>query len=160
VIEQRLPSGETHQRQRGGIGKRDARGRRRQNPGRSHHVLRSRAIACHRQEADDPVADFAVDHALTQRFDRTGDVDAGSVRQRHRDGTLHEAPADVAVDAVERCRGDPDQNLPNAGNGLLDVLVTQDARVAILVETHCLHGKTSSLDIREVLRFRSTNFDV
>ena len=35
--------------------------------------------------------------------------------------------------------GDAEPHLAGAGDGLLDVLVAQDAGVAVLVETHCLH---------------------
>ena len=86
------------------------------------------------------VADRDAVDALAQRVDRAGDVDAGGVRQRHRDGALHEAAADAAVDGVERRRGDADPDLPGAGDGLLHVLVAQDVGVAVLVETHCLHS--------------------
>ena len=92
--------------------------------------------------------------ALAERVDRAGDVDAGGVRQRHRERALHEAAADVAVDGVERRRGDADPDLAGAGDGLLHVLVAQDVGVAVLVETHCLHAEPRFALI-DVLRIRS-----
>ena len=53
---------------------------------------------------------------------------------------------DVGVDAVERRGGDADPDLPGAGGGQLDVLDAQDLGVAVLVESHCLHGVPPSFD--------------
>ncbi len=152
MLEERLPGGETDRGQGGGVGQRDAGGGRGQDLGGGHHIFRRGAGAGHREEADDPVAGPDAGDVVTQRLDRAGDVDAGCVRQGHRDRALHEARSDVAVDRVERGGGHPDQDLTGAGDRLLHVLVTQDARVAVLVETHCLHGGTR---FRHVLRTRS-----
>ncbi|TQJ92501.1 hypothetical protein FBY22_3369 [Streptomyces sp. SLBN-31] len=129
MVEQRLVRGETDHGQRCGVGQGDGLGRRREGLGRREDVLRGGAGLVHRQEADDVVADLESVHALAQRIDRACDIEAGSVRQHHRDGALHEAAADVAVDGVERGRGDTDADLPGAGDGLLHVLVAQDAGV-------------------------------
>ena len=107
-------------------------------------VLGGRAVGGHRQEADHRVADRDAVDAFAERVDRAGDVDAGRVRQRHRERALQVAAADAVVDRVERRRGDADPHLAGAGDGLLDVLVAQDARVAELVETDCLHPATPS----------------
>ena len=64
--------------------------------------------------------------------------------QGHR--ALHETRTDVAVDAVERRRGDAHPHLPGAGDGLVDVLVAQDVGVAVLVESNCLHRWCLTLD--------------
>lgn len=140
VVEKGLPGGEADQRQPGGIGQRNARGRPRQDSSRREDVFRGRAGAGHRQESDHTVTDLDAVRVLAQRVDRAGDVDAGGVRQSHRDGALHEAGTDVAVDRVERCRSHPDPDLSDAGDRLFHLLVAQDVRGAVPVETHCLHG--------------------
>ena len=83
--------------------------------------------------------------ALAERVDGAGDVDAGDVRQRHRERVLQIAAADAVVDGVERRRGDAEPHLAGTGDGLLDVLVAEDVGVAVLVETHCLHVGDLSL---------------
>ena len=89
-----------------------------------------------------PTATFV--DAVAERVDRAGNLDAGDVGQRHRERALQVAAADAVVDGVERRSGDPQPHLAGAGDRLLDVLVAQDARVAVLVEPHCLHGKPRS----------------
>ena len=81
-----------------------------------------------RQGADHPVTDVEAGHVLAQRVDRARDVDAGGVRQSDRDGALHDAGADVALDRVERRRGHPDPDLADAGDRLVHVFVAQDRR--------------------------------
>ena len=91
------------------------------------------------RNADDRVADRDAVDAVAEGVDGAGDVDAGRVRQRHRERALQVAAADAAVDRVERRRGDAEADFAGAGDGLLDVLVAEDVGVAVLVETHCLH---------------------
>ena len=86
VVEERLPRGEAHHRQRGrvGNGMLDGAGAR----------FSAGARTC---SADAPsatigrkpmtlVIDVQAVHAVADRVDRAGDVDAGGVRERHRDG--------------------------------------------------------------------------
>ena len=76
------------------------------------------------------------------RVDRSGDVQSEDVRQGQRHRALHEAGADVGVDAVERGRGHADPHLTGTGDWGVDVLVTQDLRSAVLVEHNCLHVRS------------------
>ena len=92
--------------------------------------LGGRAVGHHRQEGDDRVAQRRARHALPQRVDRAGDVDARGVRELDGDRALHVAAADVAVDAVEGRRRHPDADLPGTGLGHVHVLVAQDLRTA------------------------------
>ena len=91
-------------------------------------VLGGRAVGGHRQEGDDRIADRDVLDAVAEGVDGAGDVDAGRVRQRHREWALQVAAADAAVHGVERRRGDAEADLAGAGDGLLDILVAEDAR--------------------------------
>ena len=139
VVEECLPGGEADHRERRGVRERDARRRRRQDVGRCDDVLGGRAVGGHRQERDDRIADRDALDAVAEGVDGAGDVDAGRVRQRHRERALQVAAADAAVHRVERRRGDAEADFAGAGDGLLDVLVAEDVGVAELVETHCLH---------------------
>jgi hypothetical protein len=85
------------------------------------------------------VADLDVAHAFAHGVDRAGDVDAGDVGKRDREGVAHVATTDTGVDGVERRGGNADSRLPGAGGGTFHVLVEQDVGIAVLVETHCLH---------------------
>jgi DNA-binding MarR family transcriptional regulator len=67
VVEQRLPGGETHHRQRGGVGELDGRRCPRQDLGGRDDVLRGGAVGEHRQEPDDLVADLEPLHSLAER---------------------------------------------------------------------------------------------
>jgi hypothetical protein len=139
MVEQRLPRGQAHQRERRRVGQRDVPGRPRQDLCGCDDVLRGRPRPRHRQETDDLVTDRDLVHVVAERVDRAGDVDSRRVRQLDRDGALHETGADVAVHAVEGRRGDADPDLTGTRGGLLDVLVTQNLGTAVLVKTHCLH---------------------
>jgi hypothetical protein len=118
------------------------RGRRRhQHARRGDDVLRRRAVGVQRQEAHDRVADRKAAHAVAERVDRAGDVDARDVRERDVDQVAEEAVAHRRVEEVERRGGDGDPHLAGTRDRSLDVLVAQDARVAVLVESHGLHGE-------------------
>ena len=117
------------------------RRRRRQDVGGGDDVLGGRAVGDHREEGDDGVADRDVLDAVADGVDGSGDLDAGRVRQRHRERVLQVAAADATVDLVERRGGDAEADFAGTGGGLIDVLVAEDVRVAELVETNRLHLK-------------------
>ena len=80
---------------------------------------------------------------LAERVDRSGHVQSGDVRKFQGHRALHAPGPDVAVDAVKRRSRNPHPHLALAGDGVVDVLHTQNLGVAVFVKTHCLHECSS-----------------
>jgi hypothetical protein len=139
LIKQRLPRGQADHRHRRDVLQRDARRCSRYDLGRRDDEFRGCAWGGHRQERDDGVTNREALNVRAERIDGAGHVDARRVRERHGERPLEIPAADAAIDAVERCCGNANSHLTGARDGILGVLVAQDARVAELVESHCLH---------------------
>ena len=116
AIDQPFPRGDEDQRQGGGFAHADIAGLSRQQVGVDGSILRERAL----QAADaaghaiDFIARPEIGHAVPDRFDGAGEIDAEDRGQRLA-GMRGLSGAYLEVERVDPARRDADQHLPGLG---------------------------------------------
>ncbi len=76
------------------------------------------------------------DNALVRAREHAGAVGAEDARLRHRRKSF----ANPDIEMIERRRPQFDEHLALGGLGIRGVLVAQDLRAAVLMDSDCLHG--------------------
>src|SRR5215210_7882811 len=85
------------------------------------------------------VANRPAGNTVAQRLHAAGKVDAGGVRQDHRNDIAQVAATNGSVDRVERGSRDAHQHLAGRRARLVDVVVAQDLGTTVVEETYSLH---------------------
>jgi len=143
VLEDRLPGGQSDQRQRGGVGEIDRCRSCGEQVGRGRDELGGGAGTVRRKEPDHPIPRLPPGHPGPGRGDHPGDVDVRDVRERQRDHLAHDAEPDRRVEQVERRPGDLDHHLPRPGLRLLGLLVHRWFAVPVIA--HRLHETSDQM---------------